>query len=165
MDVSNNDQDRLKVWEMIKDIKIAVMVTTDDDGQLRSRPMAAQQKDFDGDLWFFTSIDSGKIDEVESNPDILLGYSDPSKQEYVSINGKAEVLREREKIQELWSEGMRVWFPKGPDDQQIALIKVAIRSAEYWDAPSSAMLHVYGYVKARLTGKPPKAGDHKIVNF
>ncbi|MBY0610843.1 MAG: pyridoxamine 5'-phosphate oxidase family protein [Beijerinckiaceae bacterium] len=165
MEASNDYKDRMKVWEMIKDIRIAVMVTTDEEGQLRSRPMAAQQQEFDGSLWFFTSIQSGKIDELEGNPDVLLGYSEPSKQEYVSVNGKAVIVRDREKIKELWSEPLRVWFPKGPDDQEIALIKVTISSAEYWDAPSSTMLYAYGYVKARLTGERPKGGEHKVVNF
>lgn len=165
MEASNDYKDRMKVWEMIKDIRIAVMVTTDDEGQLRSRPMAAQQQEFDGSLWFFTSIQSGKIDEIEGNPDVLLGYSQPSKQEYVSVNGKAEIVRDREKIKALWSEPLRVWFPKGPDDQEIALIKITISSAEYWDAPSSTMLYAYGYVKARLTGEGPKGGEHKVVNF
>jgi len=34
-----------------------------------------------------------------------------------------------------------------------------VDSAEYWDTASSALVHAYGYVKARLTGEPPKTGD------
>ena len=165
METTNDYRDRVKVWEMIKDIKIAIMVTYDDDGMMRSRPMAAQQQEFSGDLWFFTSVSSGKIDEIEGNPNVLLGYSQPSKQEYVSINGTAAIVRDRTKVEDLWSEGLRVWFPKGSDDPDIALIKVSIDTAEYWDAPSAAMLFAYGYVKARLTGKRPNGGEHKIVNF
>ena len=162
---STDHEDRMKVWEMIKDVRICVMVTTDDDGALRSRPMAAQQTEFDGELWFYTGVDSGKIDQIESNPNVLLGYSSPADNEYVSVNGTAEIVRDRAKIKELWSEMLRVWFPKGADDPDIALIKVKVSGAEFWDAPSSTMLHAYGYVKARLTGKPPSGGEHKIVSF
>ena len=165
MEPSNDYADRMKVWELIKDIRIAMMVTFDDDGNLRSRPMAANQDTFSGDLWFFTSIQSGKIDQIEGNPNVLLGYSNPSKQEYVSINGEATIVRDRQKINELWSETLRVWFPKGPEDADIALIKVSLSGAEYWDAPSAAMVLAYGYVKARLTGERPHPGDHKVVNF
>ena len=165
MGTSTENSERMKVWDLIKDIRIAMMVTFDEDGHLRSRPMAAQQDQFNGDLWYFTSIESGKIDQIEGNPNVLLGYSNPSKQEYVSITGEAEIVRDRQKIKELWSEAMRVWFPKGSDDADIALIKVSIATAEYWDVPSSNMVHAYGYLKARLTGTRPNPGDHKVVNF
>jgi len=162
---STSYDDRMKVWSLVKDIKIAVMVTTDEEGMMRSRPMAAQQEEFSGDLWYFTDIRSGKIDEIESNPQVLIGYSNPSKQEYVSINGTATIIRDRAKIEELWSESLRVWFPKGTGDEDIALIKVSIEQAEYWDSPSATMLVAYGYVKARLTGERPSGGDHKVVRF
>ena len=165
MDMTNDYRDRVKVWEMIKDVTIAMMVTSDDEGIMRSRPMAAKQDEFSGDLWFFTDVQSGKIDEIEGNPQVLLGYSSPSKQEYVSINGTASIVRDRAKIKDLWSEAMRVWFPKGAEDADIALIKVSIDQAEYWDAPSAAMVLAVGYVKARLTGKRPNPGEHKVVNF
>ena len=165
MKPSDSYEDRMKVWELIKDIRIAILVTVDDEGAMRSRPMAAQQDEFSGDLWFFTDIESGKIDEIEGNPKVLLGYSNPSKQEYVSVNGTASIVRDADKIKSLWSESMRVWFPKGPKDAGIALLKVSIESAEYWDAPSATMLLAYGYVKARLTGERPKGGEHKVVNF
>jgi len=156
---------RAKVWDMIKDIRISLMVTHDYEGQLRSRPMAAQQEDFDGELWFFTSEQSGKIEELEANPQVLLGYADTSSQNYVSITGTAEIVRDQAKVKQLWTEMLRTWFPKGHDDPDIALIKVKAEHAEYWDSASSMMVHAYGYVKARLTGEAPDPGEHGSVHF
>ncbi|MBX9739389.1 MAG: pyridoxamine 5'-phosphate oxidase family protein, partial [Beijerinckiaceae bacterium] len=59
----------------------------------------------------------------------------------------------------------RVWFPKGPDDPEITLLAVDVEEAEYWDAPSSAMIIAFGYAKARLTGEPPQMGENKVVKF
>ena len=74
--------------------------------------------------------------------------------------------RDPAKVQSLWSEALRVWFPKGPEDPDITLIKVEVDTAEYWDAPSSAWVYAMGYAKARLTGEPPKdVGENKIVQF
>jgi general stress protein 26 len=154
-----------KVFDLIKNIRVAQLVTTDTTGKLHARPMVAQQERFDGVLWFFTSAGSGKIDQIEHNPDVLLGYSDPSGQNYVSVVGTAEIVRDRAKVRELWSEPVRVWFPKGADDPDIALVRDQVREAEYWDAPSSTFLHAYGYVKALATGKRPDPGDTAHVDF
>ncbi len=165
MEITHDREERNKVWDLIKHIKIAILVTFDNDGNLSSRPMAAIQEKFEEDLWFFTDVGSVKIDQIESNPNVLLGYSNPSQNQYVSLNGKAEIVRDHAKTKELWSEMLRVWFPKGVDDPNIALIKVTIDSAKYWDSPSSSMVIAYGYVKARLTGKRAKVGENKTVLF
>lgn len=156
---------REKVFNMIKDIRIALLVTQDQSGHLFARPMAAQKQDKNGDLWFFTEKNSPKIIEIEYNPDVLLSYSNPDDQNYVSISGTARIVHDKAKIDELWSEMLATWFPKGKDDPNIALICVTPESAEYWDAPSSTFLHAYGYVKAKLTGERPQGGENQKVKF
>lgn len=153
------------VFELIKDIGVAQMVTVDRAGKLRARPMVAQQERFEGVLWFFTSAGSGKIDEIEHHGEVLLCYSDPSRQHYVSVVGEAQVHRDPGKVGELWSEAMRVWFPKGPDDPDIALLRVEVREADFWDAPSSTFVHAYGYAKAIATGERPSPGETAHVEF
>jgi general stress protein 26 len=150
-----NDPKAAKLYDMIKDMRIAMMTTIDTDGEMHSRPMHAQHADEHGDLWFFTQIQSPKITEISRDNEVNLAYSDPGKQHYVSIFGTAEIVRDKAKINDLWSEPMRAWFPNGPDDPQIALIRVHPLKGEYWDSPSSTVLHLYGYVKASVTGKPP----------
>jgi len=162
----HNDKDaRDKVWGMIKDIRIALMVTQDQTGRLYARPMAAHQERFEEELWFYTDINSPKISEIKDNHHVLLSYSDPSSQNYVSINGKAQIVRDRGKIREFWSEHLRTWFPKGVDDPNIALICVKVEEAEYWDSPSSTFLYAYGYIKARVTGERPEGGENEKVEF
>ncbi len=165
-ETSNGYGDRQKVWELIKDIRIALMVTTGDGGQMRGRPMAAMNKDFDGTLWFASREGAPKLGEIADNTHVLLAYSEPKSQNYVSVAGNATLTRDSAKVKALWSEPMRVWFPKGPDDPDIVLIRVDVESAEYWDAPSSAWVYAIGYAKARLTGEPPRdVGENKVVNF
>jgi len=154
MQTRNDAETRDKIWEMIKDIRIAQLITQDDLGRLHARPMAAIKREGDI-LWFMTRDDSGKIAEIRKHPQVLLSYSEPKDQQYVSVRGPATIFDSREKIEELWSEAARVWFPKGPSDPAITLIRIEAESAEYWDAPSSAFVYAYGYVKARLTGEAP----------
>lgn len=153
-----------KMWSMMKDIGFAMM-TTEDGDNLRARPMVAAQKEFDGSLWFYTRASSHKVDEVQGDQRVGITYAEPSKQNYVSLSGKARLVRDKAAITEHWQESMRTWFPKGTDDPDIALLRVEITEAEYWDAPSSTMIHAYGYVKAVVTGEPPHPGGNEKLSF
>ena len=157
-------EDSAKLWDLIKTVEIAMMVTEDGE-HLRSRPMAVSQKEFDGTLWFFTRASAHKVAEVEHDHRVNLAYAHPGKQDYVSVSGRASIVTDRSAIEAHWSEPLRTWFPKGKDDPEIALIKVVVQQAEYWDAPSSTMLHAYGYVKAVLTGESPQPGGHGTVTL
>jgi general stress protein 26 len=154
----------IKLWDMIKSIGVA-MLTSQDGGQLRSRPMVASQKEFDGTLWFFTRLSAHKVDEVANDSQVNVSYADPSHQNYVSLSGRASIVRRPEDIKAHWSEAMRTWFPKGSSDPEIALLKVDIEQAEYWDAPSSTMVYVTGYAKAALTGKSPHPGENEKLRI
>lgn len=140
------------------------MLVTEDGKALRSRPMAMSQRRFDGTLWFFTRASSHKVTEVQSEQQVNLAFAHPGKQNYVSISGRASLVKDQPSITDHWSEAVRVWFPKGKEDPDIALLKVEVDQAEYWDAPSSTMLHAYGYVKAVITGASPEPGGHGKVN-
>lgn len=157
MDVHDEAKVR-KLWDLIRDIRVAMLTSMDGD-VLRSRPMVASQREFGGELWFFTRAHSHKVAEVTAEDRVALSYADPSNETYVSISGRAALDREPATIAEHWSEVMRTWFPKGKDDPEIALLRVTVEQAEYWDAPSSTMVHAYGYAKAVLTGRSPHPGD------
>ena len=158
----HNDPSAKKLYELIKDMRIAMMTTVDTDGTLHSRPMYSHKADEHGDLWFFTKIQSPKITEISRDGEVNLAYSDPDKQHYVSVSGKAEIVRDRAKIDAMWSEPLRTWFPDGKDDPSIALIRVHPARGEYWDTPSSTVLYLYGYVKAAVTGETPKPKQEKV---
>lgn len=166
-DVVSGRQEQVdKLWSLVRRVKIAMFVTQDAEGDLRARPMANRQADeFDGALWFFTAEDSPKVGEAERDRQVNLSFADASDQTYVSISGTAEIVRDRAEIDRRWSEILTTWFPKGKDDPNVALIKVTAHKGEYWDSPSSTMVHAYGYVKAKLTGTPPDPGDHGKVRL
>lgn len=152
-----------KLGELIKDIRIAMLTTALPDGSLRSRPMATQHQEFDGTLWFFTHAESGKVHEIEDDQHVNLSYSEPSEQKYVSVSGKARLNRDRARIEELWITPLKAWFPKGMDDPDIALLQIEVENAEYWDTPSSKMVHLIGMTKATLTGQSYQPGENEKI--
>ena len=151
---------RRKVLELIEGIDYAVVTTHGaDGGALHARPMAWRKVEGDGDLWFFSKKDSRKVTELTADPRVLVTFADPKKQHFVSIMGHAEIVAERTKVEALWSEVYRAWFPGGAKDENVVLIRVQAEQAEYWDTPSSAVVYAFGYVKAVATGKPSHAGE------
>ncbi len=146
-----------KLASLIKDIKFAMFTTVHEDGSLHSRPMATQQQEFDGSLWFFTRADSSKVEDARRERHVNVSYASPDDQKYVSVSGIAEIVRDRAKMQELWNPIYKAWFPKGLEDPEIALLRVDVEGAEYWDTPSGKMVQLIGYVKAMVTGEPYKA--------
>ncbi len=155
---------RQKLWSMMKDVGFA-MLTTEDGGKLRARPMINAQDEFDGTIWFFTKASSHKVDEVKQDHEVGVTYADAGKQEYVSLSGRATLVTDKSTVAAHWSEPMRTWFPKGVEDPEAALLKIDVEAAEYWDAPNSTMVHAFGYLKARLTGEPPHPGENEKIRF
>jgi general stress protein 26 len=158
-----------KLNALIKDVSVA-MLTTIDWGILRSRPMQTQEVEFDGTLWFFTSTETHKTDEIEKDRRVNVSYAAPDSNTYVSVSGTAEIVKERAKLEEFWSPIHKAWFPKGLDDPNLCLLKVNVEQAEYWDSPSSTFVQIFGFVKALVTGESADhvdaiAGDHGKVNL
>jgi general stress protein 26 len=134
------------------------------DGTLRSRPMATMELDGDGNLWFFTSRSSHKVEETDQHRQVNLCYVRAEKQDYLSVSGVAQLVDDKEKMKALWTPWIKPWFPQGLDDPDLALLKVRIGEAEYWDAPDSAVTRTYGLVKALATGNTDALGENRKID-
>ena len=155
-----------KLREMVKEIDFCMLTTVDENGDLHSRPMSVNGDiDPDGDLWFFTSASSHKVAEISKLPKVNVSFADPDNQHYVSISGKAQLVRDRNKIEELWKPEFKMWFPEGKDDPQVALLRVNLEKAEYWDSPSSTIGYVLNFVSSLVTGKEADHGENRRIEL
>jgi general stress protein 26 len=164
MDVeSQTDQGMAKVAELVKEIKFGMLTTQCPDGSLHSRPMSTLQMDEDGCLWFFTSQHSTKIEDIDDQYQVNMSYARTDKQDYLSVTGTAEVVRNRKKMESLWTPWLKPWFQDGLDDPELILLKVRVDAADYWDAPGSAAKRLYGLAKGAMTGDTDALGEHGHV--
>ncbi len=158
---NSNEPTRAEAIETLADIltgyRVCMLVTRDaSEGVLRGRPMALRNDRFEGTLWFLTDSRSHKVDEVEDERDVCVVISDPSQERSVSVSGKAFLSRDRAKIHEVWTEADMSWFPEGPDGEHVALLRIEVTAAEYWDAPDAKLVQLFGLAKALVTGEPYK---------
>ena len=153
-----------KIRELTEGIDFCMLTTIDGD-QLRCRPMSTQQFEFDGDLWFFTDDNTHKIEEIERDSRVCVAYSNPEENVYLSLSGRAEVVKDRTKIEELWSPILKAWFPEGLDDPSLCLLRIPVEQAEYWDAPSSRIVRLFQLAKALATGQEADYGENKKIEL
>ncbi len=163
-DAATMTQSREALWDKIKDIRIAMMVTDEGDEVLRSRPMYTQQPEFDGDIWFFTRDDSAKTDEVAKDKQVNLSYASEKNNLYVSVSGTAQVVHDRAKAEELWSPALKAWFPDGLNDPHLALLRVRATQAEYWDAPNG-VAQLFEMARAVVQNDTAQPGENKKLEL
>ena len=156
------DEQTRKVAELIKDHRIAMLTTRDPFGTLISRPMALQEVEFDGDLWFFAERGSRKVLHVGASSQVNVTVSGSGS--WVSLTGEASVVEDVAKKRELWNAGAEAWLPQGPDDDSVVLVRVEGRSAEYWDTPGR-IATVLSFAKAKATGERYSGGENERVDL
>jgi general stress protein 26 len=129
-------QDMARLAALVRQMKVAMLTTIEPDGSLRSRPLETLEVDSEGRLWFFTQAHSPKSAAIEAHDhQVSLSYADPRDEDFASISGTARVVRDAQKMRELWSTRLERWFPRGLEDPDLALLEVRIDKAEYWDEP------------------------------
>jgi general stress protein 26 len=153
---------RAKVREMINSIRDAVLVSRVPDGSLHGRPMSTAEVDEQWEkIWFATQRDSGKVHELKDDDHVYLGYSKSG--EYVSVSGRARIVKDSQKAKDLWSPLWKNWF-SGPDDPNLMLLEITPETAEYWDS-GSKVFALAAMATAAVTGKHVSTSENEKVSF
>ena len=165
-DTLSADERQAKLYDLIKDVKFAMFTTHHPEGHLHSRPMTTRNAAIDEDdaLWFFMSRSGGPIAEFRGDDQVNVSYSNPDDGTYVSISGVAHVVEDDAKKHVLWKDADKVWFQRGVDDPDLALVRVDIEHADYWDVTTNKVVRLYEMAKAALGGQPMRTGaEHARV--
>lgn len=159
--MTHTTDDREKLAHLIKDFRIAMFTTQDADGALVSRPLAVQEAEFDGDLWFLVS----KRTALGATPaDSVANVALSSDGAWVSLAGTARLVESPKKIDELWNPMIDAWFGGGEDDPDVGVLKFTAESAEYWDSPGR-IATVFRFVRAKITGHRMDGGESAKVEL
>lgn len=153
-----------KIKELVDDANTCHFVTNLSSTPLSSRPMATQQVDDAGCIWFMSDKDSDKNQDIQSDKRVQLFYSAHGSSEYLSIYGTAEIIFDKQKIHELWSDIVKAWFPEGEDDPAISLLKVTPEDGYYWDIKNNRLVSLFKIAKAAVTGDKADEGVQGSLN-
>ena len=159
--------DHQKLWDLIKDTRFGMFAHRHHDGLLHSHPLTTQNKSVDegATLYFFVPKSGDIVRHVATDGSVNVAYANTDADSYVSVTGKASVLENQAKKEELFNPAAKAWFPKGVTDPNLGLLTVHIDNAEFWDVDDSKMVQIFKMAKAAVTGQPPQnLGEHKKLN-
>jgi general stress protein 26 len=156
-----SEQDNVnRVWDIIENVGVC-MLTTQSAGRLRARPIEVRPDRKANLIFVVTDIHSAKQDEIEATPDAGLVFIDANAKAYLSITARARVMRDVSKLEQVWRTADAVWWPGGPTDPDVCLLRIEPLTAELWDGPASTAVAVFEFAKAWVTGEEPNLGENR----
>lgn len=102
-------------------------------GTTHARPMNVRKVDDSGRLWFLSSDDSHKNEELLHDPRVRLYFQGSSRSDFLELSGMASVSKDEDRIRELWDPTLKTWFTGGVEDPRITVIRVTPTGGYYWD--------------------------------
>ena len=151
-----------RVWDIIEQAKVG-MLTTRFGGGLRARPLEPRPDRKEGVINFVVDVRGGKDDEIERSPEVCLVLIDQKDKAYLSISGRAAVSHDEAKAKAIWKKTDAVWWPDGPGDPNVRVLRLIPERAELWDGPSNSAVAAFEFAKARVTGEQPNLGENRKV--
>lgn len=159
--------DRAEYERLLSGFKTAILTTRGPDGHFHSRPMAVQEeREAGADLWFATSRDSDKAHQIEGEAQVSLAFHSSERDAaYLSISGRAALVQDRLLIHRMWSPSWKAWFPDGPDQEDLALLRVEVEHAE-WVKPEGGKAKVlFTMARNALGGHRDEPGEKRELDL
>jgi general stress protein 26 len=127
------------ISEKMRDIDFAMLSTRTSAGAIAARPMSNnRQVEYDGDNFFFTLQETGAVRDITGDPNVGLSFQGKSgalgmKPFFVTVEGRAELIRDKDQFAYHWTHDLDEWFSEGVDTPGLVLIKVHADRLHYWD--------------------------------
>jgi general stress protein 26 len=147
-----------KFKELVKHESTCLFTTRLTKVPLTTRPMSVQKVCDQGNFWFLSPADSDKNQEIALDPRVQLFFVNTSNYEFLTVYGKASISRDRQKIEEFWSDIARAWFPEGKDDPRVTVIKVTPEEGFYWDTKEGKLVSMIKILASAVTGRTLEEG-------
>lgn len=124
----------IKIRELVEKAGTCFFCTAESTGGSNAaRPMAVREVDEEGNLWFLSSTDSHKNEELLIDPAVKLYFQGSPHSDFLQLDGDAFVTTDKAKIRDLWKPTLKTWLTEGIDDPRITAIKVQPTGGYYWD--------------------------------
>lgn len=151
-----------RVWDILEKNSVGMLATRFEDG-LRARPLDARPDRATGVIYFVTDVRGLKDDEIKSSPEVCFVVVDAPEKAFLSITGRAHVLRAPMLAAKIWKRADDVWWPDGPQDRHVRVLCIEPEIAELWDGPASSTVARHEFARARAIGEKPNLGENRKV--
>jgi general stress protein 26 len=162
--VNEHADHEARIWDLLEQTGVGMLTTRSGEG-LRARPLEARPDRDAGVIYFITDVRGLKDDEIEADRHVCFTLTNAHDKAYLSITAQAVVLRDALLAAKFWKKTDDVWWPGGPEDKHVRVLKLEPLRAELWDGPSSSLVAAYEFAKARATGEKPNLGENRKVTI
>lgn len=153
------------IAEMVKGTRFSMLTFTADNGHLHACPMTAQEQEANGEIWYLGSKSSELVASVRTRPQVNVAFANPSDSDFVSFNGRLELVENAAKVEALWSDLYKAYYPAGQTDPDIQLLCFKPHGAHYWKGDGKIST-LFKMTKAAVTGDAPASlGESHSVSY
>lgn len=153
-----------KIKDIVGDAKSCVFTTNLEQLPLSARPMYTKEVDDEGSLWFILTKQGNHYKEIQQDDRVQLFFADTGSAEFLSLYGKAELITDKERQNELWSSMDETYF-EGPDDPNIAIAKVKPSDGYYWDTKNGKLISLFKMATSSISGNKDDIGEKGSLNL
>jgi general stress protein 26 len=147
-----------KIREIAKHARSCLFGTFTGARRLEVRPMAVQEVDGSGNLWFLSGRTSEKNRDIEKDPRVQLLFANNDKVEFMSLEGTATIHTDRALKEKYWSPIAKTWFEQGVDDPELTVLQVQPTDGHYWDTVNGKTVTLLKIAVGAVTGKNSGVG-------
>ncbi|MDC6351952.1 pyridoxamine 5'-phosphate oxidase family protein [Zeaxanthinibacter sp. PT1] len=152
-----NEEARKKLKDMVDDIDFAMMETGLGQRPTHIIPMSTKKVDEDGKIWFLSNDNSEHNKNIHNDGYLQLIYSNPNEMEFLTIYGTAEISKDQNVLNELYSKADDTWFD-GVEDPKLSAIRVTPKSAHYWDSQAGKFITLFKIGMGAISGNKQDVG-------
>jgi general stress protein 26 len=149
--------DQSVLWDKLAEERTAMLVTHDAGGIPIARPVQPVRIEAEARLWIFTARNGDIAADIQRSANVHVIFVSQERELYVSLNGEARLLVDPATAREIWSPLAGAWYPAGPDDPNLALLRVDVHRGDYWDMKDAKLVRFFKLTAAAVTGT--RAGD------
>lgn len=160
----HNSEAIAKLKELAEDISTCMFCTELGNMPFNTRPMALREVDEAGDLWFISSASSHKNEEIRQDDKVQLIFAKNSNSHYLSVYGEADIYRDKNKLDEIWTPIAKAWFEDGKNDPDATIIRVRPMECYYWDTVDGKIFTLIKIVVSAIAGKDMDGGREGNLN-
>lgn len=155
-------EDVERVWQLMAQMPVCMLASRDGE-KIRARPMGPTPRQDENAIYFLTSAEGDKDDEIENDPHVCLSFAKPNDGKYLVVTGRARVLDDRSLVHALWTTAAQAWW-EGPDDPRVRVIEVTPEDAQFWEGPHGLVATVQ-MILAASASAPPAMGEQRKVDL
>jgi len=137
--------------EIVRAARFCMVTVAGRHGLLTSSPMTPMEVSDDGEILFLVDTTGELAARVAARRSVNLAFMPESS--WLSISGRGKVLHDPTKVADLWTAAAEAWFPDGPSEPRLGVLRVRSRSAQYWETPGERSPTMLSFVKPKATSR------------